>query len=77
MFHCLKNVFRSANDGYRKDLDVARSGRCVPLDRGYAETRIDGCDPLLFYTETCPEGTYLTGIISDREIMAKGPKNAF
>jgi hypothetical protein len=75
MFHYLRYVLRSFAYGRGRDSLWGRGNMCEPVGYGLLQMGDENNDPLLFYTESCPEGTYLTGVMSEREIMAKDMTN--
>lgn len=71
MFHHLKLMLRSLAHS-RGEIHTWTTGNmCQTVENVFGQMGHGVNDPLLFYTESCPEGTYLTGVMSESEITAK------
>ncbi len=74
IFHCVGEAFKSLAHCYRETARQARESGENPRQFGFHEFRETEGGPPLFYTETCPEGTYLIGVMTDEGTESKGLK---
>ena len=63
IFHFLSAAVKTFVQCYREAARLARENGENPAKYGFHEFRETEMGPLFFYTETCPEGTYLVGVI--------------
>ena len=76
MCHFIGSVFKSLANCYREAARQARESGENPRQIGFPEFRENEGGPPLFYTETCPEGTYMIGLITDEGMKDMGLKRS-